>query len=112
VHNQLCPDIIWKIDNGIEPGALGHTRTQQLPITAEQVHTPKCCVVCGQPLDETNEQRACTARYEIDVMPPRDGTQGLVVSHVNPSLTPSQKSSRKTDIYKSKKSEWHYKLVN
>jgi hypothetical protein len=66
---------------GRQPGAPGHSRTQQLPINVERIHTPEHCAVCGQALHEMADRRAYTARCEIDVAPPSDGTRGLIVSN-------------------------------
>jgi hypothetical protein len=64
---------------GRRRGAPGHSRTQHLPVAAEDVHRPPCCAACGEPLHDAPEQRAHNARYEIDLIRPgADGT-GLLV---------------------------------
>lgn len=65
---------------GRRPGAPGVSRTQQLPITAEETHRPESCAACGAPLDTAAEEKAYTARYEIDVTSPDNGMPGLVVT--------------------------------
>jgi transposase len=39
---------------GRREGAPGHSRTQTLPIDAEQVHAPQCCAACGRGRSEAN----------------------------------------------------------
>jgi len=64
---------------GRRPGAPGHSRTQQLPVAAEQPHAPDCCAICGRPLDASQPSRPHNARYVLDLVPPGDGGSGLVV---------------------------------
>ncbi len=64
---------------GRRKGAPGHSRTQQLPIDAEQAHAPQCCAICGEPLDGSHQSRAHNAHYVLDLVPPADGGSGLVV---------------------------------
>lgn len=47
---------------GRRKGAPGHSRTQQLPVDAEEVHAPSCCAICGHLLDDSHEHRAHNAR--------------------------------------------------
>jgi hypothetical protein len=64
---------------GRRKGAPGHSRTQELAVDAEQIHTPQRCAICGQVLDDAHERRAHTARYELELVPPADGGTGLVL---------------------------------
>jgi hypothetical protein len=64
---------------GRRVGAAGHSRTQRLPIDAEQTHVPTRCAGCGQPLTATHESRAHNARYEIDLIQPGAGGTGLLL---------------------------------
>jgi transposase len=64
---------------GRPKGAPGYSRTQQLPIDAECVHRPETCAACSAALGEAGEQRAYTARYEIDLVQPGNGGNGLVL---------------------------------
>jgi hypothetical protein len=64
---------------GRREGAPGHSRTQQLPIDEEHVHRPETCAACSAVLDEAGEQRAYTARYEIDLVQPGNGGNGLML---------------------------------
>ena len=61
-------------------GAPGVSRTQQLPITAEQIHRQEQCTICGASLAGAKGQ-AYTARYEIDVVLSENGMPGLVVTN-------------------------------
>ena len=63
---------------GRRKGAPGVSRTQQLPVDAEQIHRPETCAGCGKPLGEELDYRPYTARFELDVVPP-DGTKCLVL---------------------------------
>jgi len=58
-------------------GAPEHSRTQHLPIDAEQSHLPTCCAGCGQSLSAAQESRAHNARYEIDLIQPGAEGTGL-----------------------------------
>ena len=60
-------------------GAPGYSRTQQLPIDEQCVHRPETCAACCAALDEAGEQRAYTARYEIDLARPGNGANGLIL---------------------------------
>jgi transposase len=64
---------------GRRKGAPGHSRTQQLPVDAEQPHAPHSCAICGGPLDESHQSRAHNAHYVLDLVPPTDGGSGLVL---------------------------------
>ena len=64
---------------GRRKGAPGHSRTQQLPIDAEQPHAPHCCAICGEPLDASHQGRPHNAHYVLDLVPPAGGGSGLVV---------------------------------
>jgi hypothetical protein len=64
---------------GRRKGAPGHSRTQQLPVNAEEVHAPSCCAICGHLLDDAHEHRAHNAHYVLDLVPPDAGGSGLVV---------------------------------
>jgi hypothetical protein len=64
---------------GRREGAPGHSRTQPLPIDEACVHRPETCAACCAALDEAGEQRAYTARYEIDLVRPDNGGNGLVL---------------------------------
>ena len=64
---------------GRRDGDPGYSRTQQLPIDAECVHRPEICAGCGAPLDNTCSGSAYTARYEIDLVQPGNGGNGLVL---------------------------------
>jgi transposase len=64
---------------GRRKGAPGHSRTQQLPVDAEQPHAPHSCASCGGPLDESHQSRPHNAHYVLDLVPPTDGGSGLVV---------------------------------
>ncbi len=64
---------------GRREGAPGYSRTQQLPIDAERVHQPETCCGCSAVLDKACEQRAYTARYEIDLVRPDNGGNGLIL---------------------------------
>ncbi len=46
-------------------GTPGHSRTQHLPVDAEQPCRPTCCAGCGQALTAASASRAHNARYEI-----------------------------------------------
>ncbi|MBP6808315.1 MAG: IS66 family transposase [Chromatiaceae bacterium] len=63
---------------GRRKGAPGVSRTQQLPVDAEERHRPETCAACGAPLGEELEYRPYTARFELDVVPP-DGAKCLVL---------------------------------
>jgi hypothetical protein len=60
-------------------GAPGYGRTQQLPVDAECVHRPETCAGCAAALGEELKYRAYTARYEIDLVQPDEGGNGLVL---------------------------------
>ena len=64
---------------GRPEGAPGYSRTQQLPIDEECVHRPETCSACSAALNEGCEQRAYTARYEIDLVQPGNGGNGLML---------------------------------
>jgi transposase len=64
---------------GRPEGAPGYSRTQQLPVDAEQVHRPETCAGCAAGLGEELEYRAYTARYEIELLQPGEGGNGLVL---------------------------------
>jgi len=64
---------------GRPKGAPGTSRTQQLPIDAECVHRPETCSACGAALNDACEQRAYTGRYQIDLVQPGNGGNGLVL---------------------------------
>ena len=64
---------------GRRKGAPGHSRTQQLPVDAEQPHAPHGCAICGGPLDELRQSRPHNAHYVLDLVPPTDGGSGLVL---------------------------------
>jgi hypothetical protein len=64
---------------GRRKGAPGHSRTQTLPIDAEQVHAPSCCAACGRVLDGAGEARAHSARHTLDLARPDGGAGGLVL---------------------------------
>jgi transposase len=64
---------------GRRKGAPGHSRTQQLPVDAEQPHAPHSCAICGGPLDESHQSRPHNAHYVLDLVPPTDGGSGLVL---------------------------------
>jgi transposase len=66
---------------GRRKGAPGHSRTQTLPIDAEQVHAPQCCAACGRALDGGGEAHAYTAHYTLDLIRPAGGAGGLVLHH-------------------------------
>lgn len=67
---------------GRRKGAPGHSRTQALPIDAEQVHAPHGCARCGRPLEEASHaHRPHNARYMLDLVPAAAGGSGLVVQH-------------------------------
>jgi len=55
---------------GRRPGSLGHSRTQHLPVDAEQPHRPTCCAGCGQALTDAHVARAHNARYDIELIQP------------------------------------------
>jgi transposase len=63
---------------GRRKGAPGVSRTQVLPVDAEERHLPETCAACGTPLGEELEYRPYTARFELDVVPP-DGAKCLVL---------------------------------
>jgi len=64
---------------GRREGAPGYSRTQQRPIDDERVHRPETCAACCAALSEAGEQRPYTARYEIDLVQPGNGGNGLVL---------------------------------
>jgi len=64
---------------GRREGDPGYSRTQQLPIDAECVHRPETCSACGASLNDACEQHAYTARYEIDLVQPGNGGNGLLL---------------------------------
>ena len=64
---------------GRREGAPGYSRTQQLPIDEECVHRPETCSACGASLNDACEQHAYTARYEIELVQPGNGGNGLVL---------------------------------
>ncbi len=66
---------------GRRKGAPGHSRTQTLPVDAEQVHAPQCCAACGRALDGSGEAHAYTAYYTLDLIRPEGGAGGLVLHH-------------------------------
>jgi hypothetical protein len=64
---------------GRRKGAPGHSRTQVLPIDAEQMHAPGCCAACGRALEDGDEARAHAAHYTLDLSRPDGGAGGLVL---------------------------------
>jgi len=65
---------------GRRKGAPGHSRTQSLPIDAEQVHAPTCCAACGGALDgRGDDEHAYTAHYTLELIRPEGGCGGLVL---------------------------------
>jgi transposase len=64
---------------GRRQGAPGHSRTQQLPVDAEQPHAPHGCAICGRPLDASHQSRPHNAHYVLELVSPADGGRGLVV---------------------------------
>ena len=64
---------------GRPPGAPGHSRTQVLPIDAEQMHAPGCCAACARALEDGDEARAHAAHYTLDLSRPDGGAGGLVL---------------------------------
>ena len=40
------------------PHALGHSRTQQLPVAAERIYRSDCCAASGMPLSDARQRRA------------------------------------------------------
>ena len=64
---------------GRRKGTPGYSRTQKLPIDEECVHRPETCAACCAALGEAGEQRAYTARYEIDLVQPGNGGNGLML---------------------------------
>ena len=64
---------------GRRQGAPGHSRTQVLPIDAEQMHTPGCCAACGRALEDGGEARVHAAHYTLDLSRPDGGAGGLVL---------------------------------
>jgi len=66
---------------GKPKGAPGYGRTVELAVTAEQVHRPQDCALCGQPLSPDAPQKGHNGRYELDIAPPASGAPGIEVSH-------------------------------
>ena len=64
---------------GRRKGAPGHSRTQSLPINAEQVHAPACCAACGRALDDGGDAHAYTAHYTLELIAPEGGCGGLAL---------------------------------
>lgn len=64
---------------GRRRGAPGHSRTQTLPVNAEETHAPHCCAICASALDESRPSRPHSAHYVLDLAPPVGGGSGLVV---------------------------------
>ena len=60
-------------------GAPGHSRTQVLPIDAEQVQAPGYCAARGRTLEDGDEARAHAAHDTLDLSRPDDGAGGLVL---------------------------------
>ena len=77
---------------GRRKGAPGHSRTQQLPIDAEQPHAPHSCAICGGPLDESHQSRPHNAHYVLDLVPPAAGGSGLVVRQTKQQFPPKHYS--------------------
>jgi hypothetical protein len=65
---------------GRRRGAPGVSRTQVLPVDAEEMHRPETCAACGARLGEELEYCPYTAHFVIDVVPPAGGN-GLVLRH-------------------------------
>jgi transposase len=63
---------------GRRKGAPGVSRTQVLPVDAEEVHRPETCTACGARLGEELEYGAYTGHFVIDVVRPAGGN-GLVL---------------------------------
>jgi transposase len=76
--NALAQDETKPGRPGRRKGAPGVSRTQRLPVDAEERHRPETCAGCGTPLGEELEYRPYTARLELDVVPP-DGAKCLVL---------------------------------
>jgi transposase len=65
---------------GRRRGAPGHSRTQMLPVDAEQTHAPHGCAICASALDESQPSRRHSAHYVLDLVSPVGGGHGLVVT--------------------------------
>jgi transposase len=55
---------------GRRKGAPGVSRTQVLPVDAEEIHRPEICAACGARLGEELECRPYTGHLVVDVVPP------------------------------------------
>jgi hypothetical protein len=75
---------------GRQPGTPGVSRTQELPITAEQIHAPERCAACGAPLSAGAPSSAYTARYEIDVARSATGMPGLILTQTKHTYLESE----------------------
>lgn len=64
---------------GRRKGAPGHSRTQVLPVDAEQRHAPGCCAACGRALEDGGEARVHAAHYTLDLSRPDGGAGGLAL---------------------------------
>ena len=52
---------------GKQPGAPGHGRTIEIPITGTKHHAPCLCVVCGAKFDDTSPGVAINGHYVLDI---------------------------------------------
>ncbi len=65
---------------GKREGAPGYGRTLVLPVSAERIHRPIECTICGERFSEEALFRAYTARYEVEIEKPAGGLAGIAVT--------------------------------
>ena len=71
-----------KRNPGKQPGAAGHGRTQQLPITNIVEHRVLCCTGCDHQFTEQDKKVAWTGFYSIDLEIGTSGIQVMNTKHV------------------------------
>ncbi len=68
---------------GKQPGAPGHGRKVELPLTGpDEIHRASHCAGCSAELSDGAPFTACTGLYVVDVEFRPDGQPGLKLSHV------------------------------
>jgi len=67
-----------KRKSGRQPGAKGFGRTEELPITGEEIHKAENCVGCGKVLGEDAPFEKRTGSYTLDI---KKGELGLEVTN-------------------------------
>ena len=66
---------------GKQPGAPGHGRTIEIPITGTQDHIPSECAVCGAKFDDNSPRVAINGHYTLDIEMLSE-MLGLSLSHI------------------------------